>query len=325
MAEKIDKTEKFKSKIGGQALVEGVMMKGVTTGAMACRLPNGTIDLETWELKGGKKPWYKTVPFIRGCFNFVDSLISGIRCTIKSAQKQITDDDEEEEEEEKMSRLEMWLNSKLAGEPGKEIADTIMVVVCVVVMIVCVCAFKFFPALISSPLVKLGAPNWCITLVEGVIKLALLVGYMWIISKSKDMNITFKYHGAEHKTIACYEAGLELKVENVRQMSRFHPRCGTSFILIVVIISVIVGMFLPWSNVWLRFGLQLLLLPVESAVAYEVIRIAGRIDNPLTRAISAPGMWLQHITTCEPDDSQIEVAIEALKPCIPENREDDIW
>lgn len=322
---KIDKTEKFKSKIGGQALVEGVMMKGINTAAMACRLPDGTIDIETWEVKGGKNaPWYAKVPFVRGCFNFIVSLIDGMKCTMRSAQKQITED-EEEENPENMSRFEKWLSDKLDGEHGKEITETIMIVVCIAVMIVCVCAFKFFPALISYPLARLGAPKWSMTVTEGIIKIALLVGYMWLISNMKDINTTFKYHGAEHKTIACYEAGLELKVENVRGMVRFHPRCGTSFIFLVVLISVIVGMFLPWSNVWARFGLQLLLLPVEAAIGYELIKLAGRADNIFTRIISAPGLWLQHITTKEPDDRQIEVAIAALTPCIPENKDEDRW
>ncbi len=318
----LDRTEKFKSKIGGQALVEGVMMKGIEMGAMACRLPNGEIDVETWKLKGGKKPWFKTTPFIRGIFNFIDSLVSGMSCTIKSAQKQITEDDEEEEE---LTKFEQWLTEKLEGKYGKDIINTILVVMCIAVMVVCVCAFKFFPALISLPLSKLGAPNWCVTLVEGLVKLALLIGYMWIISRTKDMNVTFMYHGAEHKTIACYEAGLDLTVENVRGMCRFHPRCGTSFIMLVVIISVIIGMFLPWTSIWVRFGLQLLLLPIEASLSYELIRLAGKYDNAVTRFISKPGILLQHITTCEPNDKQIEVAIEALKPCIPDNKEEDVW
>ena len=196
---------------------------------------------------------------------------------------------------------------------------------CVVVMILCVCAFKFFPALLSLPLGLLGAPDWCKTVFEGIIKVALLVGYMWLISHMKEIHKTFKYHGAEHKTIACYEAELELTVENVRKQIRFHPRCGTSFIFLVVLLSIIIGMFLPWKNLWARFGLQLLMLIPETSIGYELIKLAGRYDNIFTRIISAPGIWLQHITTCEPDDPQIEVAIAALKPCIPENKEDDKW
>lgn len=323
---------RFKSKIGGQALIEGVMMRGIDTSAMACRLPDGTIDVETWEIRNGKNaPWYLKTPFIRGCFNFAISLIDGMKCTMKSAEKQMTDDDEEEEE---LSKFEIWLSQqkfyqnfekKLEGEHGKEIMNTIMVVMCIIVMVVCVCAFKFFPALLSGLLGKLGAPDWSKTIAEGIIKIALLVGYMWLISHMKEIHKTFKYHGAEHKTIFCYENGLELTVENVRKQSRFHPRCGTSFIFLVVLLSIAIGMFLPWSNVWARFGMQLLMLPVEASIGYELIKLAGRCDNIFTKIISAPGLWLQHITTKEPDDAQIEVAIAALKPCIPEDKSEDRW
>jgi len=323
---------KFKSKIGGQALIEGVMMRGIDLSAMACRLPDGTIDVETWKIRNGKTaPWYLKTPFIRGCFNFVISLVDGMKCTMKSAEKQVTDDDDDDEElspfEEWLSKTRpyRWLEAKLEGENGKSVMNTIMIVVCVVVMVISICAFKFFPALLSGLLGKLGAPDWSKTVSEGIIKIALLVGYMWLISNMKEIHTTFKYHGAEHKTIACYEAGLELTVENVRKQTRFHPRCGTSFIFLVVLLSIAIGMFLPWNSILARFGLQLLMLPVEASIGYELIKLAGRFDNLFTKIISAPGIWLQHITTCEPDDPQIEVAIAALKPCIPEDKNDDRW
>lgn len=323
---------KFKSKIGGQALIEGIMMRGIDLSAMACRLPDGTIDVETWQIRNGKSaPWYLKTPFIRGCFNFVISLVDGMKCTMKSAEKQMTDDDEEDEEQSPFeewfskTRAYKWLEAKLEGEHGKEIMNTIMIVMCVIVMAISICAFKFFPALISGLLGKLGAPDWSKTVSEGILKIVLLVGYMWLISHMKEIHKTFKYHGAEHKTIACYEAGLELTVENVRKQTRFHPRCGTSFIFLVVLLSIAIGMFLPWDNVFARFGLQLLMLPVEASIGYELIKLAGRCDNIFTRIISAPGLWLQHITTCEPDDGQIEVAIAALTPCIPTDKSDDQW
>lgn len=324
---------KFKSKIGGQALIEGVMMRGIDLSAMACRLPDGTIDVETWQIRNGKTaPWYLKTPFIRGCFNFVISLVDGMKCTMKSAEKQMTDEDDDDDEElspfeEWLSKTRpyKWLEAKLEGENGKSVMNTIMIVVCVVVMAVSICAFKFFPALLSGLLGKLGAPDWTKTVFEGIIKIALLVGYMWLISNMKEIHTTFKYHGAEHKTIACYEAGLELTVENVRKQTRFHPRCGTSFIFLVVLLSIAIGMFLPWDSVLARFGLQLLMLPIEASIGYELIKLAGRCDNLFTKIISAPGIWLQHITTCEPDDPQIEVAIAALKPCIPKDKNDDRW
>ncbi len=323
---------RFKSKIGGQALIEGVMMRGIDTSAMACRLPDGTIDVETWKIRNGKTaPWYLKTPFIRGCFNFVISLVDGMKCTMKSAEKQMNDEDDDNEElspfEEWISKTRpyKWLEAKLEGENGKSVMNTVMIVVCVVVMVISICAFKFFPALLSGLLGKLGAPDWSKTVSEGIIKIALLVGYMWLISNMKEIHTTFKYHGAEHKTIACYEAGLELTVENVRKQTRFHPRCGTSFIFLVVLLSIAIGMFLPWTSILARFGLQLLMLPVEASIGYELIKLAGRCDNLFTKIISVPGIWLQHITTCEPDDPQIEVAIAALKPCIPEDKNDDRW
>lgn len=324
---------KFKSKIGGQALIEGVMMRGIDLSAMACRLPDGTIDVETWKIRNGKTaPWYLKTPFIRGCFNFVISLVDGMKCTMKSAEKQMNDEDDDDDEElspfeEWLSKTRpyKWLEAKLEGENGKSVMNTIMIVVCVVVMVISICAFKFFPALLSGLLGKLGAPDWSKTVSEGIIKIALLVGYMWLISNMKEIHTTFKYHGAEHKTIACYESGLELTVENVRKQTRFHPRCGTSFIFLVVLLSIAIGMFLPWDSILARFGLQLLMLPVEASIGYELIKLAGRCDNLFTKIISAPGIWLQHITTCEPDDPQIEVAIAALKPCIPEDKNDDRW
>ena len=324
---------RFKSKIGGQALIEGVMMRGIDLSAMACRLPDGTIDVETWKIRNGKTaPWYLKTPFIRGCFNFVISLADGMKCTMKSAEKQMNDEDDDDDEElspfeEWLSKTRpyKWLEAKLEGENGKSVMNTLMIVVCVVVMVISICAFKFFPALLSGLLGKLGAPDWSKTVSEGIIKIALLVGYMWLISNMKEIHTTFKYHGAEHKTIACYEAGLELTVENVRKQTRFHPRCGTSFIFLVVLLSIAIGMFLPWDSILARFGLQLLMLPVEASIGYELIKLAGRCDNLFTKIISAPGIWLQHITTCEPDDLQIEVAIAALKPCIPEDKNDDRW
>ncbi len=320
----VKKEKGFKSKIGGQALIEGIMMRGIDTASMACRLPDGSIDVETWKIRGGKNaPWYTRVPFVRGCFNFGISLYDGMKCMIKSAEKQ-TDDDEEEDPEE-MSRFEKWLSAKLEGEHGKQIMDTIMIAVCVISMVIAVCAFKFVPALLSSFLGKAGVPERGLAVFEGLFKIALLVGYMGAMSNVGSMRTTFMYHGAEHKTIFCYEHGKELTVDNVREEIRFHPRCGTSFILIVAIIGVCVGMFLPWKNIFVRFGLSMLLLPVEASVAYEIIRVAGRFDNPVTRIISAPGLWLQRITTKEPTDAMIEVAIAALTPCIPENKEDDRW
>jgi len=312
------KKECFKSKIGGQALIEGVYMRGITTAAMACRLPDGTIDVEEWAVKNGKDaPWYRKAPFIRGCINFVSSMAEGIRCTMKSAEKQITEDDEEEE----LSKFEQWLTDKF----GDKLVNVIMIISVVIALAFSLIVFKGGPILVGNIFVKLGAAETARPIIEGITRLVLLVGYMYAISFMGSIKTTFMYHGAEHKTIACYEAQEELTVENVRKHTRFHPRCGTSFILIVLLLSLIVGIFLPRTNMWLRFGVQMLCLIPEASVAYELIKIAGKYDNIITKIISAPGLWLQRITTKEPTDKQIECAIAALKPCLPKEGEEDKW
>ena len=312
------KKECFKSKIGGQALIEGVYMRGITKAAMACRLPDGTIDVEEWAVKNGKDaPWYRKAPFIRGCINFVSSMAEGIRCTMKSAEKQITEDDEEEE----LSKFEQWLTDKF----GDKLVNVIMIISVVIALAFSLIVFKGGPILVGNIFIKLGAAETARSIIEGITRLVLLVGYMYAISFMGSIKTTFMYHGAEHKTIACYEAQEELTVENVRKHTRFHPRCGTSFILIVLLLSLIVGIFLPRTNMWLRFGVQMLCLIPEASVAYELIKIAGKYDNIVTKIISAPGLWLQRITTKEPTDKQIECAIAALKPCLPKEGEEDKW
>ncbi len=314
--------EKFKAKTGGQAVIEGVMMRGVEKEAMACRLPSGEIDLEVWDLKYSAKslPWYRKVPFLRGIFNFLDSLIDGYKCLSRSADKQMTDDDEEE-----LSKFEQWLNDKLG--------DKLMPVISVISMIIGVglalVLFMLFPAFISKLIDKyiISLSPFAKNCIEGVLKISVFLAYTKLTSLMSDIATTYRYHGAEHKTIACYESGEELNVENVRKQIRFHPRCGTSFIFLVLFISIfvftVVGV--PWDNILVRMGFKLLLLPVIVGIAYELIRLAGRYDNLATRIISAPGLWVQRITTSEPNDGQIECAIAALKAVIPEDSEDDRW
>lgn len=314
--------EAHKSKIGGQALIEGIMMKGVHTSAMACRLPNGTIDLETWNEKNGKDaPWYRKTPFIRGSFNFISSLISGYKCLMKSAEKQMTDDEEEE-----MSGFEKWLNDKL----GEKLMGAVSAIAMIFGVAVSLFLFKFIPTFVTKPIENITILR---TALEGALKIVIFISYLALTSKMKDIRRTYEYHGAEHKTIACYEAHEELTVENVMKHSRFHPRCGTSFILISLFTSIFVFCFIPsfssiankTTRIFLRLAIQIVLLPFIIGVSYEFIRLAGSKDNKFTRIISAPGLKLQRFTTCEPDASQIEVAISAIKPCIPENLEDDIW
>lgn len=308
-------TCKFKSKIGGQALIEGIMMRGIDKASMSCRMPDGSIETETWPIKNGKNaPWYRKTPFVRGIFNMITSLADGYKCISKSADKQMTDDEEP-------SKFEKWLTDKF----GDKFMTFVMGLAGVIGVVLALFLFVYLPMFFTKFLDGYISSNFLLTLIEGAIKIVIFITYLWATSKIKDMNIMYKYHGAEHKTIFCYEHGEELTVENVRKQSRFHPRCGTSFVLIVLIVSILVFSVVTWSSRLKRFLLKILLLPIVIGIAYEIIRLAGKYDNVATRIVSAPGLWLQRITTNEPDDKQIEVAIEALNAVIPENQEEDRW
>lgn len=306
--------EKKKTSIGGQALIEGIMMRGPFLTSMATRLPVGSIDVETWDThKSGKTPWTRRAPFIRGIFNMVDSMVVGYSCLMKSAEKAGV--------EEEPTKFDRWLEEKL-GDNMMKVLGGFAVVLGVALAAV---LFIFIPTGLSSLLKPLIGAGIGLSLIEGLIKVIILVGYMWLCSRMKEIHRVFEYHGAEHKSIACYEAGLPLTVENIRPQRRFHPRCGTSFLFLVVFISIIVGSFISWDNPAIRMLLKLALIPVVVGISYELIKLAGRSDGILTRIISAPGMWLQRITTCEPDDSQIECAIAALEAVIPEDENADRW
>ena len=310
---------KFKSKIGGQALIEGIMMRGIDTEAMAVRLPDGSIDLEQWKLPKAK--WYQKTPFVRGPVNFVTTLIDGYKCLSKSADKSL------QEENENPSKFEKWLEEKL----GDKLMSAVMFISGVLGVALALALFIYLPALATRGLAMLfpGLDDIYIlkNVIEGVIKIGIFILYIWLTSLLKDIRRTYEYHGAEHKTISCYEAGDELTVENVKKHTRFHPRCGTSFIFLVLFISIIVNtlFMLPWDQVWLRALLKLCVLPIIVSIAYEVIKLNGKYDNIITKIISAPGLWIQRLTTREPDDSQIEVALAAFIPCIPEDKEQDRW
>ena len=318
MSSKAQSKEKFKSKIGGQAVIEGVMMRGIDKAAMACRLPDGTIDLEEWAIKGGKDtPWYRKTPFVRGIFSFLTSLIDGYKCLTRSAEKQMTEDDEEEQ-----TKFEQWLDDKLGDKLGPIITAISMVLGVGLAILL----FMYLPSVVSkfiSKFVHLSAFGK--NIIEGILKIAIFIGYTALTALTKDIRRTYEYHGAEHKTIACYEHEEELTVENVKKYTRFHPRCGTSFIFITLIVSILVMCCVPLTVVWQRVLVSILLLPLVVGISYEFIRIAGRSDSWITRALSFPGLQIQRITTREPDASQIECAIAALKPCIPDNLEEDEW
>lgn len=221
----------------------------------------------------------------------------------------------------KPSKFDLWLEKHL-GEHMMKIVGVVAMVFGVALALV---LFMFLPALAVKGIQLLFDPGIFKSLIEGLIKIIIFVLYLALVSRMKEIKRVFGYHGAEHKSIACYEAGEELTVENVRKHTRFHPRCGTSFILIVLVIGILVFSVVTWSSLWMRVVLKLALLPVVMGVAYEIIKLAGRYDNVVTRIISAPGLWLQRLTTNEPDDSQIEVAITALTAVLPDNKEEDQW
>jgi len=306
----------FKTSIGGQALIEGVMMRGPQQSAMAVRLPDGVIDVEEWATASSKR-WHRKTPFIRGVFNMVESLVFGYKCLIKSAEKAGY-------EEEEPSRFEIWLSEKL----GKNLMTVVSVVALLLGLAIAIGLFAVLPTFLVGLAERVFAGSFeplTKSFFEGVLKIVIFILYLLLISRMKDIRRVFEYHGAEHKTIACYEAGDELTVENVRAKSRFHPRCGTSFLLIVLVISILLFSVLTWETVVLRVLLKLALLPVVISISYEIIKYAGRHVNPLTRAVSAPGIWLQRLTTNEPDDSQIEVAIASMLPAIPQEKGEDEW
>lgn len=319
--------------VGGQALIEGIMMRGVSKSAMAVRTKSGEIDLEVWDLP--EKKWYQKCPFVRGIFNFVLQLKDGMKYMNKSMEKSGYLEDEEEEEP---SKFEKWLD-KVMGEKGAEIIGAIGAVVGVVLAAV---LFLFVPTWLFTGLQALFGETDISpfrSLFEGILKIAIYVAYLWLTSLMKYIRRTYEYHGAEHKTIATYEAGEELTVENVKKHTRFHPRCGTSFVFLVLAVSILVTSLVPvnsenfiaWFGVTkfvadlLRIVCKLLLLPIVVGISYELIKVAGRYDNPVTAIISAPGLALQRLTTKEPDDSQIECAIAAIKPVLPAEGEDDKW
>lgn len=322
--------EEHITSIGGQAVMEGVMMRGPYKTVVAVRKPDGEITKKI-EDNGTKtrKKFFK-LPIVRGCVSFIDSLVIGMRALMFSAEFV----DIEEEEEEKQSKFDKWLEDKL----GDKIKDVVIYFAIFLSVIFSVALFILLPSLLSSlvesiPAFKSVTSTQTFTsLFEGILRMAIFLGYMMLISKMKDIQRVFEYHGAEHKTIACYEGGEELTVENVKKYTRFHPRCGTSFLLFVMIISIIIYAFLPRFDgyirivsILLRMSTRILCLPLVAGLSFEVIKWAGRSKNRFVCALSKPGLWLQRLTTREPDESQIEVAIESMLPCIPENKEEDKW
>ncbi|MBO4941103.1 MAG: DUF1385 domain-containing protein [Clostridia bacterium] len=316
-----EKKNALKTSIGGQAVIEGVMMRGPHKIATAVRKPDGEIIIDEKPIGKGRKSKILKLPIIRGCINFFDSMIVGIKALMFSA-KFFEVDEDGNQIEQNPGKFEKWLDEKLGSEKATE--AVIYVAVCLSLLL-SVGLFILLPAVIVGFLKGLIENHILLTLAEGVVRIAIFILYISLVSRMEDIKRVFMYHGAEHKSIHCFESGEELTIENVRRHSRLHPRCGTSFLLIVMVISIVVFSFISWNNPFVRLLLRLTLLPVVAGISYEIIKFAGRHDNLLTRVISAPGKWFQYITTNEPDDSQIEVAIASLKAVIPENTEDAKW
>ena len=373
-----------KTSIGGQALIEGIMMRGPKMSAMAVRNTKGEIVLEKSEISTSKRPKIFKLPIIRGVFNFVDSMRIGYKCLMRSAEISGLDELEEELAREKEAKKQ----AKKAKKKGLDAADVqtvvastdtdapeikeseqspvaespeaapteknpekkkessllvsaVMIIASVLGIALSIGLFIMLPTFVYHWMTKLfpfmvtgnlAADSLIKSFFEGILKIAVLVGYMALVTLMKDIRRTFQYHGAEHKTIFCYEHGLELTVDNVRNERRFHPRCGTSFLVLMLLVGMFISFFIDPLFIWLtgdvpptllRALLKLLLLPLTMGIGYELIKLAGRHDNRFTRIISAPGLWLQRVTVLEPTDDMIECAITAFKEVIPEDESDN--
>ncbi len=304
--------------IGGQAVIEGVMMRGPKNIATAVRKSDGTIIVDKKDISSFVTKYkLNKIPIVRGVFSFIDSLVTGMKCLMFSADQVDLDEDETYQN----SKFENWLEDKL-GDKIKDIAIYFAVAVAVVFSIG---LFMLLPNALAGVVDIFTDNKLVLNLSEGIIRMLIFMGYLLLVSRMKDIQRVFQYHGAEHKTIATYEAGDELTVENARKHSRLHPRCGTSFLLIVMVVSIIIFSFLRWGAMWQNMLMRLALMPVVAGVSYELIKFAGRCKLKAVKIITMPGLWLQKITTREPDDSQLEVAIESLKAVLTDNKEDDKW
>ena len=330
---KTETTEKFKTMIGGQALIEGIMMRGPKKDAIVIRGNEG-LTVEVSDRKVASKKSIKSWPFLRGMFTFFDSQVTGVKALMRSADlapEELVGDSEP-------SKLDKWLEKKLGNEKFQQFVIGFAVFLGLAMSIG---LFFLLPSVISGFVDRWIPNNLVLNLVEGVIRMTIFMTYMLLVSRMATMKRVFAYHGAEHKTIRCYEAGLPLTVENVRKQTRLHPRCGTSFLLVVMVISILVfsvastllltlipALAAMYGSIGYRLimiAFKLLLLPVVVAITYELNRWIGRHDNWLTRILSAPGMWMQNFTTNEPDDSMIEVGIAAVEAVLPEKEGEDLW
>lgn len=320
--------EKFKTMIGGQALIEGIMMRGPEKDAIVVRTKD-ELKIDVKPRKIHKKGSFCTWPLIRGVVSFFDSQVTGVKAIMQSA------DLSPEAAEEEPSKLDQWLEKKLGNKAFQNLLISVSVFLGLAMSIG---LFFVLPMLARELLSRWIANPLLMSLIEGVIRIGIFVGYIALVSMMKEMRRVFAYHGAEHKTIRCYEAGLPLTVENIQKQTRMHPRCGTSFLLIVMILSILIFALAETvlnnhfevlhtlkGYTFIRMGIKLMLLPLLVAISYEINRLVGRYDNWFTRMLTAPGMWFQKFTTQEPDDSMVEVAITAVEAVLPEEEGTDRW
>ena len=306
----------FRTSIGGQALIEGILMRGPKKQAIVCRTADGLVE-KTEELRFVKDR-YPVLgwPLIRGCAIFLSSMVKGMQALTWSANLVPI------EEQGEPDKLDKWIEEHFPEDTAQKLIIGVAVVMGIALSLF---LFIFLPAFFVGLIKPLTGSFVVRNLAEGLVRIAILLGYMKLVTFSGDVKRLFSYHGAEHKTIFCYEHGKELTVENVRPESRFHPRCGTSFLLVVVAVSILVNSVVRLQNSFARMGAHLLLLPLVVGISYEINRWCGLHDNALSAALSAPGKWLQRITTNEPDDGMIECAIRALELVIPEEAGSDAW
>ena len=311
-----NRSSDFRTSIGGQALIEGILMRGPKKQAIVCRTADGLVEkVDELRLIKDRYP-ILGVPFIRGCVTFLDSMVKGMQALTYSADLIPV------EEQGEPDKLDKWIESHFSEEKAKKLIIGAAIVLGVLLSLF---LFIFLPAFVVGLFKGLSGHYFVRNISEGVVRIIILLCYMKLCTLSPDVKRLFRYHGAEHKTIFCYEHGKELTVDNVRPESRFHPRCGTSFLLVVVVVSILVNSVVRADNTFVRMGCHLLLLPIVVGISYEINLWCGKHDNALSAALSAPGKWLQRITTSEPDDGMIECAIRALQLVIPEESGSDVW
>lgn len=315
----------FRTSIGGQALIEGILMRGPEKQAIVVRDQSGQLVEKVEELRLIKDRYpVLGLPLVRGTVNFLSAMVNGVKALMYSA------DFYPDEEATQPSKFELWLEKHLSS---KKLESAIVALAVVLGVGMSIVLFMLLPTFLTGGLLHFfpDFPMWGRNLIEGILKVLIFLVYLIFCSRQKDIYRVFQYHGAEHKTIFCYEAGLPLTVENVRIQPRHHPRCGTSFLFVVIVVSILVSSVVfgiwPITNVWLRTAAHLILLPLVVGITYEFNRWVGRHvqDNALAKFLTRPGLWMQNFTTNEPDDSMIEVAIRSLELVLPEEKGKDAW